>query len=181
MPNEKSEKIKLYFVIGLVCVALVVAYFRFFRQKDVPAAPSVVGAKETPKKVVSYPIARSARTAMGSIDAPKLLGKTPAVDRIRDIFERPDIPVEPEKPVKAAVTGTVSAPTIQPEDILLELKGTILQGNRPMAIINGQFIRLGETIEMFTVIHITANEVLLRAGQFEKTLQVLKMQKGLGL
>ncbi len=43
-----------------------------------------------------------------------------------------------------------------------------------MAIINDNFIRLGEKIDIFRVVRIEANRVVLKAGDHVRTLTVLK-------
>ena len=46
----------------------------------------------------------------------------------------------------------------------LKLSGTIVGGERPIAIINNQLIRLGDWIEGFKVVKIGKTEVLLDSG-----------------
>ena len=46
-----------------------------------------------------------------------------------------------------------------------------------MAIINDKFVRLGEEIEKFRVVRISSNEVVLRAGELQRIIQVMIARK----
>jgi hypothetical protein len=56
---------------------------------------------------------------------------------------------------------------------VLELKGTIIGGKAPMAVINDKFVRMGEKIGEYKIVKIDPNEVVLRSGSQEKVLQVI--------
>lgn len=205
MPDNKNEKTKLYMVLGLLCVAVVVAYFQFFRSKDEPAAvvptvpqrnmsnpidsaesisrrlqtkslpavqPVRVAKRPTQEKVVRYPINQNQKKGRQDQTASEPEGQYISTNPIRDIFERPYIHVKPEPPAPAGVTAAKGA---APREIPLELKGTIISGDRPIAIINNQFLQLGDTIDEYRVFSITSNEVLLKAGSHKKIIQVMKM------
>ena len=58
----------------------------------------------------------------------------------------------------------------------LELKGTIIGGKEPMAVINDKFVRMGEKIGEYQIVKIYPNEVVLRSGSDEMALQVLTHQ-----
>ena len=205
MPDKKNEKIKRYMVLGLLCVAGVVAYFQFFRSKDEPAkavsnvpqknmsnsiesvestsrrlqtqsVPAVqpvgVAQRPTQGKTVRYPINQNQKAGRGDQGASVPDGQYISTNPIRDIFERPYIHVKPEPPASAGVTA---AKGVAPKEIPLELKGTIISGDRPIAIINNQFLQLGDSIDVYRVSSITSNEVVLKAGSHKKTIQVMKM------
>jgi hypothetical protein len=205
MPDKKNEKIKLYMVLGLLCVAGVVAYFQFFRSKDEPAAvvsnvpqsklsdpidsaesisrrlqtksvpavqPVRAAKRPTQEKAVRYPINQNQKAGRQDQTASEHEVQYISTNPIRDIFERPYIHVKPEPPAPAGVTA---AKGVAPKEIPLELKGTIISGDRPIAIINNQFLQLGDTIDVYRVSSITSNEVLLKAGSHKKIIQVMKM------
>jgi hypothetical protein len=192
-------------VLGLLCVAAVVAYLQFFRPKDEPAAvvsnvpqstvtqpmdsgnnisrrpqtksapavqPVRVAKRPTQKKAVRYPINQSQKVGRRDQGASAPDGSYLSTSPIRDIFERPYIHVKPEPPAPAGVTA---AKGVAPKEIPLELKGTIISGDRSIAIINNQFLQLGDTIDVYRVSRITSNEVLLKAGSHKKTIQVMQM------
>jgi len=205
MPDKKNEKTKLYMVLGLLCVAVVVAYFQFLRPKDEPAAlvsnvpqnnvsnpietaesisrrlqtkaipavqPVQTAKRPAQKKAVRYPINQNQKKGRGDQGASAPDGQYISTNPIRDIFERPYIHVKPEPPASAGVTA---AKGVAPKEIPLELKGTIISGDRPIAIINNQFLQLGDSIDVYRVSSITSNEVVLKAGSHKKTIQVMKM------
>lgn len=173
--NDNNEKIKRYLVIGLACVALLVAYFRFFRSH---AEPTVV-IDQVPKNVTIYPIRPGENMRRGTHSNFARDVRSIAVGNIRDIFERPRIPVESQLPTPAAGRSVNAPKATAPQDIYLELKGTITGGDSPMAIINDKFVRLGEEIETFRVVRISSNEVVLRAGEHQRIIQVIKPEKHL--
>ena len=96
---------------------------------------------------------------------------------MRDIFKRPAIPIAAERVEVGSRPGGKVFQGPDPQDIQLELKGTIVSGDSSMAIINDKFVRLGEKIENFRVIRITANEVVLKAGHYQRVIQVMKTEK----
>ena len=55
----------------------------------------------------------------------------------------------------------------------LKLSGTIVDSGRPIAIINGKFLRTGQWIDGFQVAKITKNGVLLRSESQKLLLKVL--------
>ncbi len=55
---------------------------------------------------------------------------------------------------------------------MLELNGTIVGGNNPVAIINNQFLRTGEWIGGYQVVKIDKYKVLLSSGDYQKVLEV---------
>ena len=56
----------------------------------------------------------------------------------------------------------------------LKLKGVIVGGNNPVAIINGKFLRLGERIDGYQVVRIEENKVFLRSGNSTFKLELAK-------
>ena len=205
MADKKNEKVKLYMVLGLLCVAVVVAYFQFFRPKDEPAAvvsnvpqsnrpdpietaesisrrlqtksqpavqPVRVAKRPTQEKAVRYLINQNQKAGRQDQTASEPEGRYMSTSPIRDIFERPYIHIKPEPPAPAGGTAAKGAAL---REIPLELKGTIISGDRPIAIINNQFLQLGDKIDVYRVSSITSNEVLLKAGSHKKTIQVMKM------
>ena len=175
MPS-KNEKIKLYIVLGLVCAAGLVAYFHFFHQTRDPAPPTAL----QPPEITETKVARTYK-----IDPQQLIKKSEKqaqgflVSDIRDIFESPPPPPGMKLRVKERPGHSAASSKVVPDDISLELSGTIIGGNKPMAIINEKFVRLGETVDIFRVTHIAANEVVLKAGIHERILRVLKTEEHL--
>ncbi len=55
----------------------------------------------------------------------------------------------------------------------MTLKGTIVGGKRPIAIINDRFVRMGDRIGDYQVVEIDKDRVTLRSGIYEIVLEVL--------
>jgi hypothetical protein len=171
MPTGRSEKIKLYLVIALAVAAAVLAYFRFIHKTN----DVVVNTTRPPSEKVKFDIHQIAKTQARRRRAPRLPLDAPLNEGIKDIFA-PVIPViEPRppiqtKPEKAALNAAKQTPA--PVGALV-LKGTILGGNKPIAIINDKFVRIGETIGGYEVVRITPNTAYLRAGSHQKVIEVL--------
>ena len=169
MPTKRSEKVKQYLVIALAVIAALVAYFSFFRS-----------GKDTPVKAAARP-RPEAKVDLKKIEIPRLQGpKTIRIPsdallnfKIRDIFAAAALPPEPEvekkqKPAEKKNTGQKAAPTIR-----LDLQGTIIGGNNPLAIINNQFLGVGEKIGDYQIVAIAPNTVHLKAGRHQKVIRVL--------
>jgi hypothetical protein len=161
MAKLKSEKIKIYIVMVLVFVAAIVAYFRFMHNKN-GANVDIAGH---PQKEVKLDVSQIQKTRPKRLQAVKLPENEPFRMNIRDIFKPAEIPTEPEQLLQVE---QISAPTGA-----FELKGIIIGGKQPMAIINDKFVRIGEKIGEYIIVSIDPNEVLLKSGMHEKVLQVL--------
>lgn len=146
---ESRERTKLYIVIGLSAVFVAVGYFRFLHGK--------ITFFNQPERGVAIP-------AMIEVPAVDLKGVQPAGQPrkmapegpragLRDIFA----------PVKAPAAEIPSDTTAVPPKPLppLQLTGTIIGGKRPLAVINGQFLRKGEMIAGFEVVSIARDQVTL--------------------
>ena len=151
MATEKREKIKLMMVIGLSVVFLTIAYFRFIP----PKGSSVVAAP-------------AAFVADSQVAMPRVEIKNRPIDPAptssdvvmrrfvkRDIFAPLNIPL-PEKVEKKALEQR-SAKKPPPETTSrpsFMLGGTIVGGDKPIAIINNQFVRAGDSISGFKIVRI---------------------------
>ena len=165
MPDLRSERLKLYIVIALVIVSAVVAYFRFFYKKAAPQAkpsPAAVapGQFKMPEIQIKDALARRRQT-MPKYELAHAI--------IRDIFE-------PSKSLKKSSPPLPGQnPDVSEAVPSFRLKGTIMGGGSPVAIVNDQFVRPGERIGEFKVIRIGENEVLLDSG--EKKIRLELVQK----
>ena len=157
MPDSKSEQIKLYVVIILVILAVITAYFKFFYHKS-PKPDAQASSAYTSGEITALRV---------NPESPPELQKSLNKRRddfrvdIRDIFAPPVLPKKAEEkrvPV-AAQTGKADSP---PEPVpVFTLGGTIIGSGKPMAIINEQFLRVGELIEGYKVVSIETKRVLL--------------------
>lgn len=157
-----GERTKFFIVIGLSVVFVAVGYFRFIHGK--------ITFFNKPERGVAIPV-------VIEVPAVDLKGVQPAGEPqkmapeglragLRDIFA----PVK--APAKERAAGsppvTVAAAPLKPLPPL-KLTGTIIGGKRPLAVINGQFLRTGEWIAGFEVISITRDQVTL-SGEGRKVL-----------
>ncbi len=166
MAGKKSEKIKLYITLGLALVLIISGYFRVIRPR----------IKTVAKAVASRPAAPVVQIPKAPVEAPRKKEKTkkkfnPAYvmsSMVRDIFAEPEMTapvVKEEIPEKEE-----KKPALPP----VTLKGTIVGGEHPIAIINGRFFRTGDWIGDYQVARIDKDEVLLSAGNHAVVLEVLK-------
>lgn len=181
MPTERSEKIKLYLVIALAVAAVILAYFRFIHKKN----DTGVNTTSPPSAELKFDIQQIVRPKARRRQAPRLPLHEPLSGDIRDIFAPVKPAIEPKPPIQTkqapALVNTVKqapAPIDTAKQtpalaVTLELKGTILGGNKPIAIINGKFVRTGEKIGGYEVVRITPNTAYLRAGRHQKVIKVL--------
>jgi hypothetical protein len=167
MPGNNTERIKIYVVIGLSLVFGIVGYFRFFYKKaeadvkpieqaEVPSKidlssvqPIIQGRKQLSKELSTeffQPIARD-------IFAPLTTPKRANVSKMQGMNK------EKQKPLPA-----------------LRLKGTIVGGERPIAIVNDMFLRTGDEIAGFKVVWIGTNAVVMEAGDRKLALEMLKVE-----
>ncbi|MCK5507966.1 MAG: hypothetical protein KAI50_05535 [Desulfobacterales bacterium] len=176
MPEKKNKPIQIYIVIALSLVLVIMGYFRFIHNKSIsgddhtlPAAgPAKFGpAKFGPAKfdIASIAINKPQKNSMHALPA-----KEPSSIYIRDIF----VPLKSQ--ADAELQFTKQTPSTTPV-LPLKLKGTIVGGGIPIAIINDQFVRVGDVIANYKVVKIVGNRVVLTSGNYQKILEVLNNGK----
>jgi len=160
MAEQGSEKIKLYITIGLAVILAISGYFRLIHPKMKRAAT----ASPSPPVAASPEIAPDLPVALEKKASPEAECKiAPLPSGVRDIFKEPvislsDPPTEQNRP---------NAP-------FASLKGTIVGGADPIAIINGRFMRIGDGIGEYRVVRIEKDQVRLRSENHEIVLEVLQ-------
>jgi hypothetical protein len=158
MAAEKREKIKLMLVIGLSVVFVAIAYFRFMPRKG----SSAVAA---PAAFVADPQVAMPRVEIKNRQIDPAPTSSDAVMRRfvkRDIFAPLNIPL-PEK-VEKNPSGQKPAMKPPPEPAsrpAFIFGGTIVGGDKPIAIINNHFVHTGDSISGFKVVRIGKFEVQL--------------------
>ena len=166
LKGKAGDRIKIYLVVGLAMVLAALVY-RHLKAKSAgnapPAPPSVTSGLAE--------VADLAPLGMGNLpktQPAKAKVKEPRRDSLRDVFA----PMRPFQRVEQRITlkgepGVQKAPG-------LKLKGVIVGGNNPVAIINGKFLRLGERIDGYQVVRIEENKVFLRSGNSTFKLELAK-------
>ena len=158
-----GKQIKFYLLIAVSILFLGTGYFRFFHKKASPVAPaSSMPAVPIVQSVVFQDMVR------GPLDNRQIEPHTvrqPVRTTIRNVFT----PGKSESRAKFSdgeqmLSGPGST---------LKLSGTIVDSGRPIAIINGKFLRTGQWIDGFQVAKITKNGVLLRSESQKLLLKVL--------
>lgn len=169
MAVKKGEKIKSYILIGVLLMALLLAYFRFIHKKGPrPVTPTATPTTAAPLILPDVPRFRIQGKGDQKMEAPtrESLGTV-----IRDIFTPLSWPKKKEPP---PVTVEESKPKPLP---VLELKGTIVGPKKAMAIINGQYYRIGDMIGDFRIVDISKNKVMLRSDDRQIDLEALEVSK----
>ena len=165
MAEKKSEKLKLYLVVGLAVVFLIMAYFQFFR----PETDSEVSAA-----LQEQPSAEKA-----SMDIRQVIENKPQTGENR----RTSVPKEIKTVVRdifspQATPKKRGSLTRERDDHdsgeSLNLAGTIVGGEKPIAIINNQFFRTGDWIGEFKVVSIGKKDVVLDSGDQKMSLEIMK-------
>ncbi len=162
MSEKKSDRIKIYIVIGLALVMVVLCYFRFIHKKATPdkghtpftrpVARLDVPAPETKNLKNDYWYKRSMDESLRTLK--------------RDIFA-------PLKFLKETENWSVASRSPKPASTL-KLRGTIVGGGNPIAIINDQFVRIGDWIDEYKLVKIGKKEVLLASGNKKIKVEMLK-------
>lgn len=156
MAQPKKEQIKTYIVIGLVILALVVAYFRFFYKKgDTQAAPAASTALTA--QITAPQVSKNIRPAGGK---EKMQAEASFSPVARDIFAPLIIP-STTAPQPGALDQDMAVTKMAPN---LSLDGTIVGRSKRLAIINGRFVRQGEMIGEYKVVSIGKKMVRLSLG-----------------
>lgn len=176
MQGKKGEQIKVYIIIGLALVAAIVGYFRFIHKKP---------TRDADRTSSTVPIARSDVPQVEIKDTRNARWREPPVNEplpvvLRDIF----VPLKSPKKVKSRPTAPLKSPKKvqrrrteqKPSKPLpsLKLSATIVGGERPIAIINDQFVRIGDWIGEYKVVRIGKKEVLLDSGKRKIELEMVK-------
>ncbi len=162
MPGETTERIKIYVVIGLALVFVIIGYFRLFYKKSDAEAKSITHVESEPEFNLS--------SIESKIKSRLQVSKESSFESFQPIAR--DIFTSLKSPGKAEI------PKMQNEKLKplppLELKGTIVGGDRSIAVIDDKYLRIGDSIDGFEVVWIGKKEVLLKAGQRQMVLGMLK-------
>ena len=158
----KNQKLKTYLLIGAAIVFVAVGYFRFFYKK----APGKPGPKVSLASLVQLQVPDVTIQTRKTATIVKIPANEPIVAGIRDIFKSfEEAPVEKEIP-KEQVTEK-PAP-------VLKLRGVIVGGRNPLAIINDRFVGKGDMIDGFRVVSIDKHNVRLNSGHQQLVLKMVE-------
>lgn len=165
--DKITERHKLYFLILMVFIAGVIAYFRFLQP------PAAVG-KQNPMTDFSPPPTEMLGAAPGPM---QLNGRDPAWrDTHRRSISRNIF--EPVGPLPTTVLPK-SAKTSHTAEVNMILSGTIIGDQSSIAIINNQFMRRGQKLGQYQIIRITPDKVHLASGDDTLVLNVISVTEAI--
>ena len=162
MPEKNKPIQKIYIVIVLSLVLVIMGYFQFIHNKSISEDNHTMPAAGPAKfDIASIEINKPQKNSMHASPV-----NEPLSIYIRDIF----VPLKSQTIAEIQSTKqTPSKPVLS-----LKLKGTIVGGGIPIAIINDKFVRVGDVIANYKVVKIAGNRVFLISGNHQKILEVLK-------
>jgi hypothetical protein len=152
MAENKKDRVRMYLLLGMSIVLIVVVYFRFIQKKNGEEGtlePSAAAAAHLEIPEVEFDSLPTGR--WGGLPVPQV-----PRDPFRDLF----------LPGRGSVIGEGDG-SGTPESVSvasLKLRGVVMGGGKPVALINDEFLRLGDTISEYQVIRIDEKEVLLDSG-----------------
>jgi hypothetical protein len=152
MAGNKKDQVKMYILLGLSMVLLVVVYFRFAHKKsgqEGTLEPSTAAAAHLEIPEVEFDSLPTGRWV--GLPVPRV-----PRDPVRDLFMPGRGSVEAESE-GSGTPGSVSVAS-------LKLRGVVMGGKKPVALINDEFLRPGDRISDYQVIRIEEKEVLLDSG-----------------
>ncbi len=159
MALPPAEKIKLYIVIGLSCVAAVMAYFTFVRKPDKAGPVAESGAADSMYEIPVLPdwldeAAPTPELARSTYRAPS-----------RSLFAPiPDAPRKPVSPQRKFV------PFMGPPRLTAIMTGRM----GAVAVINGTIMKEGQSIGEYTITEIGHDHAVLVQGESRLVLKVGK-------
>lgn len=154
-PQGKSQQVKNYIVVGLVIVAMIVAYFRFFHGKNRPQA----GPEPVPAASAKIDLSQLRESAQIKVSRPEWSPPESYIPIERDIFAPVKKEIQEEDEVPAETQLETAPPPLN-----LALQGTIVTSSKRLAIINGQFLRMGDAVGEYEIVGIEKNRVILSRG-----------------
>jgi hypothetical protein len=162
MQKKKREQVKIVVLVLVSIVFVIVGYFRFTHKKP-GAVKNQPPARIQPGQPAISPVSI---TIPQPTRIPESTGVEPMPAVTRDIFS----PMETGSPGKP-LSGSPDVSQSPPD---LDLEGTIVGGEKPMAIINNQFLGVGQWIAGYQVMRIGKNGVLLVSGNRKIELEMAK-------
>lgn len=167
MTKTGNEKTKIYAVIALLFVAAIIAYFRFGHKLRQPEGKrDVSNTEQSGFTIPELP------PWLSDLDTPLTTTRAPYTKPSRDIFAP-----ERETPSTDGATRD-SAATAQKTHEAKEdqanpqLSAIMMGASGGLAVIDGEVLRIGETVKGYTVAEIRKNSVLLRKGEVTFVLNI---------
>jgi len=162
MPGKTGQQIQIYVVIVLAVVFVILGYFQLFHEKADVEAKTITPVESDPEPDLNS-IQTTIKSRSHADAAPSFEPFQPIA---RDVFTS----LKSLKKEKVPKRQTEKPEPLPP----LRLKGTIVEGDRAIAIVNDQYLRIGDLIHGFKVVRIGKNVVLLDSDRRQLALEMLK-------
>ncbi len=174
MSEKKKEQIKIYITIGLALILVVLSYFRFIYKKG--TLDEKTNSHNLPVTTLDVPEVKT-KTVKTDFWRKQAQGKSLSTLK-RDIFVNmrsmnnvgDGFPVDSLKTNEGSFAA-INTPQLNPE---MELTGTVVGGGNPIAIINDQFVRVGDLIDEYKLVSIGKREVVLNMDGRDVKVEMLK-------
>ena len=159
MASANAEQFKLYLVYALAAILCISVYVRFvhsrlWNRRTDAALPAAIVSMSISSKQLNQSEEPQGMTAV----------EEPPPFVTRDIFA----------PLKSLTARKAQTEEREEQPPTFKLRGTIVGGKRPLAIIDDRFVRVGDRIGDYSVIRIRKKDVLLMS---ERTKLHLEIQK----
>ena len=164
MAKMTVDQTKKYIVIGLSMVLAIVGYFRLIHGKTQPE--EIINPSLSDSSAPGFEMQIAEPVTWQQEDWHARLAAEPMRPLKRDIF----LPAKPLKSVKVKPVAKIP----QKPAPKLKLRGTVVGGDEPIAIIDDQFIRTNESIAGYKVIWIGPKMVVLDSGEQKMVLEMLR-------
>lgn len=164
MPKMTVDQIKKYIIIGLSLVMAIVGYFRLIHGKTEPE--EMINPSLSDSTAPGFEMQIVEPMTWQQEDWHARLAAEPMQPLKRDIF----LPAKSLKSVKLKPATNIQ----QKPAPKLKLRGTVVGGDEPIAIIDDQFIRTNESIAGYKVIWIGKKMVVLHSGKKKMVLEMLQ-------
>jgi hypothetical protein len=158
------DQIKKYIVIGLSLVLAIVGYFRLIHGRSQPE--EIINPSLSDSTASEFETQIVAPVTWQQEDWHARLAAEPMRPMKRDIF----LPAKPLKSLKVKPVAKIP----QKPAPKLKLRGTVVGGDEPIAIIDDQFIRTHESIAGYKVAWIGPKMVVLDNGEQKMVLEMLQ-------
>ena len=167
MPGKSTERLKIYVIIGLSLVFGMVGYFRFFYKKAEADVKSI--------EQVDVPSKFDFSSVQPIIQGRKQLSKELSIESFQPISRDIFAPLTTPQRANVSKMRHMNKKRQQPLPTL-RLKGTIVGGEGPIAIVNDRFLRTGDEIAGFKVIWIGTKTIEMEANERKLALELLKIE-----
>ena len=146
--GKRNDQVKIYIVVGLALVLAIFVYFRFIHAKTSPDEDRTHSM--APLDQFNIPLIKTEKPQNAQSREPDVYSSLygPIRDIFSPLYSPPRAATPPHEPEASRLTPS------------FKLKGTIVGGRRPIAIIDDRFVSTGDWIGEYQVVWIGKKEAL---------------------